>query len=106
MSSTKAGATPALRERFRSQDSWRRRPNSALALLVDGDDIVHGRAGYGIDTVLDGLLYAVIARPPVVGGKLAWHQDYAYWPLATPAAVLPALPLSEYVVVPGASSNQ
>jgi isoquinoline 1-oxidoreductase beta subunit len=39
--------------------------------LVDGDDIVHGRAGYGIDTVLDGMLYAVIARPPVVGGKLA-----------------------------------
>ncbi len=26
-------------------------------------------------------------KKPVVGGKLAWHQDYAYWPLATPGAV-------------------
>ncbi len=28
-----------------------------------------------------------IIKKPVVGGRLAWHQDYAYWPLATPGAV-------------------
>src|SRR4029079_2458241 len=28
-----------------------------------------------------------IVKKPKVGGKLAWHQDYAYWPLATPGAV-------------------
>jgi ectoine hydroxylase-related dioxygenase (phytanoyl-CoA dioxygenase family) len=28
-----------------------------------------------------------VIKKPVVGGKLAWHQDYAYWPLASPAAV-------------------
>ena len=28
-----------------------------------------------------------VIKKPVVGGKLAWHQDYAYWPLATPGAV-------------------
>lgn len=28
-----------------------------------------------------------VVKKPVVGGKLAWHQDYAYWPLATPGAV-------------------
>jgi len=28
-----------------------------------------------------------VIKKPVVGGKLAWHQDYAYWPLAKPAAV-------------------
>ena len=28
-----------------------------------------------------------VIKKPVVGGKLSWHQDYAYWPLATPAAV-------------------
>ena len=27
-----------------------------------------------------------VIKKPVVGGKLAWHQDYAYWPLATPPA--------------------
>jgi len=39
--------------------------------LIDGHDIVTGRAHYGIDTRLDGMLYAVIARPPVYGDKLA-----------------------------------
>jgi isoquinoline 1-oxidoreductase beta subunit len=38
--------------------------------VYDGLDIVTGRALYGIDTRLKGLLYAVVARPPVLGGKL------------------------------------
>jgi len=42
--------------------------------IVDGADIVQGRAGYGIDAVLEGMLFAVIARPPVVGGKLASYD--------------------------------
>jgi phytanoyl-CoA hydroxylase len=28
-----------------------------------------------------------VIKKPVVGGRLAWHQDYAYWPLASPGAV-------------------
>jgi isoquinoline 1-oxidoreductase beta subunit len=38
--------------------------------IYDLRDITMGRAGYGIDTRLPGMKYAVIARPPVVGGKL------------------------------------
>ena len=38
--------------------------------LVDGQAIVTGTAQYGIDTRLPGMLYAVIARPPVLGGKV------------------------------------
>jgi len=38
--------------------------------LYDGKDMVTGRAKYGIDTRLKGMLYAVIARPPVFGGKV------------------------------------
>src|SRR5215510_11193866 len=39
--------------------------------LLDGQDIVSGKAQYGIDTRLPGMLYAVVARPPVYGGKVA-----------------------------------
>jgi isoquinoline 1-oxidoreductase beta subunit len=39
--------------------------------LIDNADIVGGRAHYGIDTRLDGMLYAVVARPTVYGGKVA-----------------------------------
>ncbi|WP_240668575.1 xanthine dehydrogenase family protein molybdopterin-binding subunit [Piscinibacter defluvii] len=38
--------------------------------LTDGPVIVDGRSKFGIDTRLPGMLYAVIARPPVLGGKL------------------------------------
>src|SRR5256884_8720364 len=38
---------------------------------VTGRDIATGKAQYGRDTRLDGMLYAVVARPPVCGGKVA-----------------------------------
>lgn len=38
--------------------------------LIDGSDIVRGKATYGIDIRLDGMVYAVVARPPVLGGKV------------------------------------
>src|SRR6185436_4437391 len=45
--------------------------------LIDGFDITTGRAGYGIDTRLDGMLYAVVARPPVYGGKVQRYDATA-----------------------------
>jgi isoquinoline 1-oxidoreductase beta subunit len=44
--------------------------------LADGRDIVAGKAQYGIDTRLDDMLYAVVARSPVLGGKVV-HYDAA-----------------------------
>jgi isoquinoline 1-oxidoreductase beta subunit len=38
--------------------------------LVDGFDIATGKAQYGIDARVDGMLYAVVARPPVFAGKV------------------------------------
>ncbi len=39
--------------------------------LLDGADIVTGKAQYGIDPWFEGMLFAVIARSPVLGGKIA-----------------------------------
>ena len=39
--------------------------------IVDLADMTTGRAGYGIDVRLPGMKYAVIARPPVYGGRVA-----------------------------------
>lgn len=38
--------------------------------LLDGPAIVMGQAAFGADVKLPGMLIAVIARPPVVGGKV------------------------------------
>ncbi len=38
--------------------------------LIDNRDITTGKAVYGIDARAEGMLYAVVARPPVFGGKV------------------------------------
>lgn len=45
--------------------------------LYDGRDIVSGAAQYGIDIHLKDMLYAVAARPPVLGGKVAGYDASA-----------------------------
>jgi isoquinoline 1-oxidoreductase subunit beta len=47
---------------------------AAKVPLFDGPDIASGKAQYGMDTHLPGMLYAVIARPQVLGGKVL-HYD-------------------------------
>ncbi|WP_342162239.1 xanthine dehydrogenase family protein molybdopterin-binding subunit [Methylobacterium sp. SD21] len=43
--------------------------------LIDNVDITTGKAVYGADTKLDGMLYATIARPPVYGGTVKSFDD-------------------------------
>jgi len=38
--------------------------------LIDGFDITTGKAVYGIDAQVEGMAFAVVARPPVYGGKV------------------------------------
>jgi isoquinoline 1-oxidoreductase beta subunit len=38
--------------------------------LVDNDDITTGKAVYGIDALIEGMAFAVVARPPVYGAKV------------------------------------
>jgi len=43
--------------------------------IVDLHDITTGKAGYGADIRLPGMKYAVIARPPVTGGRVVSFDD-------------------------------
>jgi ectoine hydroxylase-related dioxygenase (phytanoyl-CoA dioxygenase family) len=55
---------------------------------VDSNPVIAGMARQLLGSKEVVLLEdGAIIKKPVVGGKLAWHQDYAYWPLASPAAV-------------------
>jgi isoquinoline 1-oxidoreductase subunit beta len=45
--------------------------------IVDLFDITTGRAVYGIDAKVPGMKYAVVARPPVLGGKLTSYDSAA-----------------------------
>ncbi|MGU3536485.1 molybdopterin cofactor-binding domain-containing protein [Methylobacterium sp. A54F] len=45
--------------------------------LIDNRDITTGKAIYGLDVKLDGMHYAVVARPPVYGGKVKSVDDSA-----------------------------
>src|SRR3546814_12368181 len=70
-----ARAVPA-RERIRLKDPAQfRYIGRGETGLIDGFDITTGRATYGIDTRLDGMVYAVIARPPVYGGTVKSYDD-------------------------------
>ncbi len=55
---------------------------------VDANPVIAGMARQLLGSEEVVLLEdGAVIKKPVVGGKLAWHQDYAYWPLATPATV-------------------
>jgi len=38
-------------------------------------DYCTGKAGFGLDAKVDGMLYAAIAHPPVLGGTVKWLDD-------------------------------
>ncbi|PPK71775.1 isoquinoline 1-oxidoreductase beta subunit [Methylobacter tundripaludum] len=63
--------------------------------IYDGQDIVTGQAQYGIDTRLDDMLYAVVARPPVFGGKVLSYdaKDALKLPGVVKVVELPSSPL-------------
>lgn len=66
-----------------SKDELKMRPASEYRYvgkdvpLVDLDDIVTGRAVYGLDVRADGMLYAVVARSPVLGAPVKSYDREA-----------------------------
>jgi isoquinoline 1-oxidoreductase beta subunit len=67
--------------------------------LVDNLDFTTGKAVYGIDAQAEGMLHAVVARPPVYGGKVASYDATEALKVAGVVKVIaidpPAIP-SEY----------
>ncbi|WP_088348640.1 MULTISPECIES: molybdopterin cofactor-binding domain-containing protein [Rhodomicrobium] len=72
--------------------------------LVDGFDITTGKAQYGIDTRLDGMVYAVVARTPVYGGTVKSYDAAATLKVPGVLKVVPiegTPPPSEFMPVAG-----
>ena len=62
--------------RLKDPSQFRYIGNGKLKLL-DAQDIVTGKAQYGMDTRVAGMLYAVVARPQVYGGKVTSYDAAA-----------------------------
>jgi isoquinoline 1-oxidoreductase beta subunit len=62
------------------------------AKVADCADIVSGRARYGIDAVLPGMLYAVIARSPTFDGRVKSCDDSAARRVRGGRVVVPIAP--------------
>src|SRR5207249_2008107 len=54
---------------FKAPDRFRYIGRDNLS-LIDNDDITTGKAVYGIDAQVEGMAFAVVARPPVYGAKV------------------------------------
>ncbi len=61
--------------KLKSPDAWRYIGKPAKGL--DAADICSGKPLFGMDVRLDGMLYAAVARPPVLGGKVKSLDDKA-----------------------------
>jgi isoquinoline 1-oxidoreductase beta subunit len=61
--------------KFKSPDQWRYIGKPAPG--YDVSDVCAGKAQFGMDVQLDGMLYAAVAHPPVLGGKVKSMDDSA-----------------------------
>ena len=58
---------------FKPRSSWRYIGKETS--LIDLHDIATGKAGYGMDAHLEGMLYASVEHPPVLGGTVKSFDD-------------------------------
>ncbi len=61
--------------KFKPRSEWKYIGKDAP--ITDMDDILTGKAIFGIDARMPGQLFAVVARPPVVGGTVVKFDDSA-----------------------------
>ena len=69
-------AVPAKNElKFKSKAEWRYVGKNVP--IIDQPDIVHGKGTFGMDAKVPGMVYAMIERPPVLGGQVQSVEDAA-----------------------------
>ena len=61
--------------RFKPKSAWRYVGKGATS--YDLADICTGKAGYGMDARLEGMVYASVEHPPVLGGKVKSYDQTA-----------------------------
>ena len=59
--------------KFKPKSAWRYIGKGSAS--YDLSDVVTGKAVYGMDARMDGMVYASIQRPPVLGGKVKSFDD-------------------------------
>jgi isoquinoline 1-oxidoreductase beta subunit len=65
---------PKMQElKFKPKSDWRYIGKGSPS--YDLADVVTGKAAYGMDARMDGMVYASIQRPPVIGGKVKTFDD-------------------------------
>ena len=60
--------------KFKPRAAWRYIDKENVR-LYDLRDICTGKAGYGMDARLDGMVYASVEHPPVLGGQVKSYDD-------------------------------
>src|SRR5262249_37898351 len=60
---------------FKSKSAWRYIGKGAAGVDLAG--VCTGKAGFGMDARVDGMLYASVEHPPVLGGKVKSLDDSA-----------------------------
>ena len=58
---------------FKPRTAWRYIGKDAS--LYDLEDICTGKAVYGMDALIEGMVYASVEHPPVLGGKVKSYRD-------------------------------
>lgn len=83
-------AVPADGElRFRDRKNWRMVGGDNAVPLVDEQGLTTGQARFGLDVRRPGMLHAVIARAPVLGGTIESYDEEAAMAVPGVRAVVP-----------------
>jgi isoquinoline 1-oxidoreductase beta subunit len=97
-------ATAAAKLPVPKREELKLKPKSAWRYIGKGEvsydleALVTGRAIYGMDARLDGMVYASVERPPVLGGKVKSYDDKE--PLKV-AGVRQVIPIDPFQQAPG-----